>query len=1789
MKLFFFSNKFPPDDLLDLFRRLRLQAKSPGHVLLRRLLEETTVVVREEIRRLPAGLRSLIPPFQSILDLAESFNWHRGPLSGTFECVFLCLVPLCLFVGDYEIRPHEFSFHRGNSLFTGLGLGFLAATAIVASPSILDVPVTAAEVIRIAFRVGLVLYRKSQDLEPRAVDAPLESWTTVVRGLDEETVREELDKFNTSTETPSPSCIYISVVEPDGSVFVNGPPSNLRKLFSTSERLGSAPRAPLPVYGGPCHAAHLYNHSHSSWVVKEVRPDIALRDCSDAANLLSMADGKPLACQTGFDLFESAAYILLTSIIRWGDVSEAINDAADWPNANTLQLEVFRSSAVVDGLMSTLQLANPDATPTVQDLVHWIFDGSCPPASSPDEKIAVVGMSCRLPGGADDLERFWELLKEGRDVHGKIPADRFDVNTHIDVTGKRINTSQTPFGCFIDNPGLFDAGFFDMSPREAGQTDPTHRLALLTAYEALEQSGYVPDRTRSTTRATVGTIYGQCSDDYREANAGQDIDMYFIPGNYRAFAPGRISYFFKFSGPSFNCDTACSASLTSVQIACSALSRGEADMVVAGGLNIITSSDSFSGLSRAFFLSKTGGCKVFDDGADGYCRADGIGSIVLKRLSDAQQDNDNILGVILATATNHSSAAISITQPHAPTQEELYRNILRQAGVSPLDVDLVEMHGTGTQAGDAAEIESVTKVFCPSAAPRRTHPLHIGSVKANLGHGEAAAGITALIKALLIFQHHEIPKHIGIKTTLNSKFPDLQRMNICIPREAIPWSPSPDRKRYIMVNNFSAAGGNTSLLLEEPPVRPDPQGCPQTRFVVAVSAKSVKSLKANLEALTSHLVANPTLNLANLAYTTTARRMHHNHRIAVHGSSIQDIIKSLQQRLPGVESQPKIHKSPPVAFVFSGQGSFYSGIGRQLFEGCLPYRKEIQQLDEICTLHGFPSILPCISSQGTDHAEATPPLIAQLVTVCVQIALCRLWNILGVTPRAVIGASLGEYAALYAAGVLSASDAIFLVGQRARLLQELCTMNSHSMLAIQATVDMIRESAEGKPYEVSCINAHNNVTIAGYAPDIADIQASMQSQGYRTVRLNVPFAFHSSQVEPLLDRFDQISQAVTFRDARVPVISPLLADVIAAGGGKINNSYLREATRAPVRFAEALEKAREIGLVDSKTAWVEIGVHQAYSSAVRAVFSGLEVMVPSLRADESNWHTLAASMSVLQEAGVASLNWNEWYRHSESELRLLDLPSYRWNLKKHWIQYNGDWLLVKDKGSNGRSGAAGLPPAVSSFRTPLLHHVVEESFSQEGRGVVVMQSDIMDGDFFAVASGHQMSGRPVVSVFAYTDMALSLANYMYSRLRPQSPLPAMDFGNVRILQGLIPRKDRSRSQWVRLRMEADLKRSAMQFSLSGVPDQASVGEEDLATATIGYVDSPPQIWTDDWADYAHLVTSRIETLHQLADQGHASRLSRDMVYSLFKNVVDYAELYRGIQSAVLHGLEAVADVVLAPSKQGKWTAPPHHIDNITHIAGLVLNAGHATDHSTTIYVMDGWKSMRFARPLVPGEVYRSYVKMNPAARDTTSTSSAGTYTGDVHILHGNEVIGLVRAMALRPLPRILMRRFFDPPDQPEQRYPTSPRQPLLRMPAEPPRLSLQTSPSSSSSSSSTTTTTTTTTESSSPQVKHSSDAGILTPRENDEAEHPCCPEAEKAAGRESKLVRNAVALLAAETGVELGELHDETLFSAIGVDSLLSLVLVEKFALELGVEIPGSFFLESPSIAELKAYLYVSG
>ncbi|KAF7587027.1 hypothetical protein BBP40_007849 [Aspergillus hancockii] len=1766
MRLFYFSNEFPHDALHDLLRRLYNHSKDRNHSILARFIDEATVALRDEVRQLPVALKALIPPFETVLNLADHAELRKGPLSGSVDGVLLCLVELGTLIGYYESHPDQYEFQSTATYLAGLGIGLLATAAVALSPALADLPVAGAEVARIAFRLGVLVNEVSENLEPRNQTESPDSWASVVPDVAVEDVQAELDAIHARERTPDPSKIFISAMN-QTSVTVSGPPSRLKRVFRMSEFFRGHKIVSLPVYGGLCHAKHIYTMDHVHDVVNCKSLEALNDSFLPVIPIFSTSSGKMYSATSARGLFEEIVSEILTQPIQWDNVIQGAIEQAERLAATECQVLVFRISLPVHDLMGAFNSKLQEFEATAEELIPWVTQndtGSKGPRGTQQSKIAIVGMSCRMPGGATDTEKFWALLEQGLDIHRKIPADRFDVETHYDPAGKRVNASHTPYGCFIDEPGLFDAPFFNMSPREAQQTDPMQRLALVTAYEALERAGYVANRTPATNLHRIGTFYGQASDDYREVNTAQEISTYFIPGGCRAFGPGRINYFFKFSGPSFSIDTACSSSLATIQAACTSLWNGDTDTVVAGGMNVLTNSDAFAGLSHGHFLSKTpNACKTWDCEADGYCRADGIGSIVMKRLEDAEADNDNILGVILGAATNHSAEAVSITHPHAGAQSFLYRQVMSAAGVDPLDVSFVEMHGTGTQAGDTVEIQSITDVFAPITKRRNSkQPLYIGAVKSNVGHGEAVAGVTALLKVLLMLQKNAIPPHVGIKNRINPAFPtDLDKRNLRIPYEKQPWPRIEGKKRIAVVNNFSAAGGNTTVAIEEPPVRDIDVVDLRPTHVVAVSAKSKVSLKGNLERLIAYLEADPDVSLADLSYTTTARRYHHNHRVVFPASSVAQVKQKLVSYVSSVDTHKPIPATgpPPVAFAFTGQGASHKSMNLELFHHSPFFRSQILHLDSLARRQGFPPFVPAIDgSYPKDHAHS--PVITQLAQVAVEIALARYWASLGVKPSVVIGHSLGEYAALHVAGVLSASDALFLVGQRAKLLETKCQVGSHKMLAVRTSLADIEKSVDGLPFEIACLNGPKETVLSGPKDGMDAVAERLQANGYRCTSLDVAFAFHSAQTDPILDEYEQIAKSgVLFQQPNMPVISPLLGKVIF-DDKTVNASYVRRATREPVNFLTALEVAQKFFTVDEDTVWVEIGPHPVCMSFVKATLPSVNAAVASLNRNEDNWTTLAQSFSVLHGAGVP-LNWNEFQRPFEKGLRLLDLPTYSWNEKNYWIMYNGDWALTKGNTFYDAEKAAKVTssvPVLSSLRTSTVQQIIEETFNGTA-GKVVMQSDLMQPAFLAAANGHRMNGCGVVTSSIHADISYTLGEYLYKKLIPGAKSVDMNIANLHVVKGLVAQKNTNKPQLIQVSVTIDDISSGIANLEWFNVNSDGTAEESFATANILYGDAAE--WLTSWIPNAHLVQGRIEALERLAKEGTANQFSHRMAYLLFaNNLVDYADKYRGMQSVILHGLEATADVTLSTEKGGTWTVPPYFIDSVAHLAGFVMNVSDAIDTKANYCVTPGWRSMRFAKPLVAGAKYRSYVKMIPTAEDPT------VYLGDAYVLQGETIIGLVEGIQFRRYPRILLNRFFSPPDE----GPATAKMPAASAPASQPRL--EPAPK--------------------PGVVAPVAATVLKPAPTPEVTAtvtvaptaPAAPAPTTDAESDS-VAAKAIVLIANEAALELSDLQDDATFANLGVDSLMSLVIAEKFREELGVTVSGSLFLEYPTIGDLRSWL----
>jgi naphtho-gamma-pyrone polyketide synthase len=1224
-----------------------------------------------------------------------------------------------------------------NSYAIGLCTGSFAAAAISTSQTISELIPAALEAVLVSFRTGLVSIGARNDIEQTSQGAPI--WSAIVALKEQEAIAAVNEFLTEKTGLPIASRPYLSAVSP-GGVTLSGPPSILNELLQRP--VFSTTKEPLRIsVHAPYHASHIHNSSVVNAILAGADAHI-LTSYTSRIPLISCSTGRKIIASNYGGLLKAVLHDVLIEQLRWdlvlgGSYTELIQTSP--PGAQFAIFPILTNAA--PSLAGTLSQSTIDSAIAESSTV-----ASDKPSGKPDQsKIAIVGHSGRFPDAAS-TEKFWELLHKGLDVHREIPADRFDVKAHYDPTGKKKNTSRIQHGCFIEEPGMFDARFFNMSPRESCNADPGQRLAITTAYEAMEMAGFVPDRTPATQRDRIGIFYGMTSDDWREVNSGQNIDTYFIPGGNRAFTPGRINYHFKFSGPSFSIDTACSSSFAAIHTACNSLWRGDCDTAIAGGTNIMTNPDNFAGLDRGHFLSTTNNCNTFDDNANGYCRADAVGTVILKRLEDAQADKDPIYGVLLGAYTNHSAEADSMTRPHAGAQAFIFNKMLGQANVHPLDVSYIEMHGTGTQTGDAVEMRSVLEVFAKTPRGAK-HPLHLGSAKANVGHAESASGVTALIKVLKMMEKNEIPPHVGIKTKINHGFPtDLKARNVNIALDPTPWKRPENGKRTVFLNNFSAAGGNTALLMEDGPVAvPAPASDGRSSHIVAISGKSITSVEKNIQSMIAFIESNPEASLPALSYTTTARRMHHNHRVVVTGNDLASIKSGLQNLGPCKDIRPiQAAKVPNVAFAFTGQGALYTGVAKTFFETHSQFRADVNRFNHMAQTQGFPSFMPLIDGTGTS-VDALGPVVAQIGAASVQMALTRLWASWGVFPSAAIGHSLGEYAALNAAGVLSASDTIYLVGARAQLLEELCTVGTHSMLAVNASPAALQKYLALTTCEIACINGPEATVLSGKVAEIASLSDSLVSAGMKCVTLDVPYAFHSAQVETILERFEALAQNIVFHKPAVPFISPLLGEVVT-DDGILGAGYLSRACRETVNYLAGLKAAVEANTVSEKTFWVEIGAHPVCSGMVKSVIGSTVTTLPTLRKNTDTWKVVTSSLASLHNAGF-EIRWNEYHRDFKACQHVLSLPAYNWDLKNYWIQYSNNFCLTKgDEVIKVESKAESVG---WNYGTTSVQKLIEEAHGAQ-KSSMTIESDLSDPVLARTVQGHKVNG---------VELCPSVSNY----------------------------------------------------------------------------------------------------------------------------------------------------------------------------------------------------------------------------------------------------------------------------------------------------------------------------------------------------------------------------------------------------------------------------------------------
>ncbi|KAF5662736.1 polyketide synthase [Fusarium heterosporum] len=1701
------------DQTFEIQPHLKHLLQKRDNLFLHEFLGQAYNAIRTELYRLPYGVRKDLPRFTCQEDL---LLWDQ---SGG-RCVALDMAMLTLYqLGTFISQAGIDSYDAQSTRVVGLCTGAFAAAAVSCSSFTADlIPMAVSSVIA-AFRTGLLVTDTAQRVNP-SQDLN-QSWALLIPG---QKAAAMLEEFCDSIEMPLTSKPYISAYATNG-ITVSGPPKRLTQLTQFLSTKGITCKR-IPIYGA-YHAPHLYSE-------RDVRRIVASLMLHKDATL---SEQIPLLSSTGFKpeqrrfatLLEDAVAQTLLHPLRWSvifqDVQNSLIEARS-DNFTVVPIGTTAEHLIYTALKkTTLRSLVPETAGQNQK----IDDQSIPESGTSKPKLAIIAMSGRFPG-AKDNEAYWDLLYQGLDVHKPVPSLRWDQKTHVDTTGKSKNTGATPFGCWLDDPAEFDARFFNISPREAPQIDPAQRLALMTAYEAIEQAGIVPDATPSTRPDRVGIFYGVTSNDWLETNSAQSIDTYFIPGGNRAFIPGRINYFFKFSGPSYAVDTACSSSLAGIHLACNALWQGDVDTAIAGGTNVLTNPDFHAGLDRGHFLSRTGNCKTFDDGADGYCRGEGVATVIIKRLDDALAEKDPILGVILGAYTNHSAESESITRPHVGAQRVIFNKILNEAAVDPYTVSYVEMHGTGTQAGDATEMSSVLDTFAPPVTNTRVartkdQKLYIGSAKANIGHGEAASGVCSVIKVLQMMKKNTIVPHCGIKTKINHRFPtDFEQRNVRIALEPTVWEKGFDANpRRAFVNNFSAAGGNSALLIQDaPPKQQLPPGTDsRVQFPIAATAKSGVSLQGNLKTLLNFLRENSQVSLPELSYTTTARRIHHQHRVLFTGATSGEICSKIETAIANKSGVNRPKSAPKVIFTFTGQGAQYPGMGKQLFEENIFVRNELLQLDQIAQNMGFPSMLPFIQSEEPDVSKFAPSLV-QLASVCLQITLSKLWASWGISPTAVVGHSLGEYAALNVAGVLSDADTLFLVGGRAQLLEKKCTRGTHAMLVVKGSQDEIAQALKGHDYETACINSPTETVLAGTSNQIAKLKDALTAASFKTTRLKVPYAFHSSQLEPVVSDIERLASQVTFSSPTIPVLCPLNGSVVETGE-VFTASYLATHSRLPVNMLSALTTAYRTGIITDQIMMLEVGPHPAVAGMVKPTLGQQITCVASLSRGRAPWDMLAAALKNLYDAG-ANINWADYQSNFPSAHSVIELPAYSWDLKEYWMQYVNDWSLRK-----------GDPPLVihnaPKLESTTIHTVVEESGDSRKTHIVV-EADIARKDLSPLVQGHEVDGIPLCTPSVYADMALTLGNYLLERYQPQRKDDMVVVSDMDISKALILRGDGSR-QPIQAHAEADWSSSSVAIKFMSFDNKGSLQQH--SGCVVRFQDRAHQ---QVLQTQAHDTKQKMQNLRTQIATGESARFNRPMTYRMIRPLARFHDDYRAIDEVVLNSetLEASSRISFGTVKRdGDFHTHPAVIDALTQSCGFAMNCNDKTDIDVDVYMNHGWGSLELFEALDFDKSYTTYTQMHEG-KDKL-------WYGDVTIFDEERVVAFFGQIAIQGVPRRVLKVILSIENgkktQPKRQTQDNPHNTTPPAPKDTPTKTVQSKPT---------------------------------------------------AKTESQKFTTAIRIISEESGIDVADFTDGTTFSDVGVDSLLGLTISARFQEELDIDLDfNALFFEHPTVKDLKTFLQGSG
>jgi acyl transferase domain-containing protein/acyl carrier protein len=1217
------------------------------------------------------------------------------------------------------------------------------------------------------------------------------------------------------------------------------------------------------------------------------------------------------------------------------------------------------------------------------------------------EPIAIVGMACRFPGRADDLESFWRLLEQGVDAVGPVPTDRWNVEAYYDPDPAVPGRMYTREGGFIGRIDLFDPDFFGITPREAARMDPQQRLLLEVSWQALEHAAINPQVLKNS---LTGIFVGISASEYLQIGLKRSdpewIDAYTGTGGALSVASGRIAYILKSRGPAISLDTACSSSLVAVDLAVQHLRHRKCHLALAGGVNLILSPESMVYLCKVRALSPSGRCRAFDQAADGYGRGEGCGMLVLKRLSDALADGDRIEAVILGSAVNHDGHSSGLTVPNGSAQQEVIRAAMANAGISPAQVDYVEAHGTGTALGDPIEVNALTSVFAEK------HQLHVGTVKTNIGHLEAAAGVAGIIKVALSLQHGMIPPSLHFDNP--SSHIAWESIPIRVPTRAIAW-PQSNARPIAGVSSFGFSGTNAHVIMQAAPTDERPQPAAERPLhVLTLSAHHPAALNDLARSYAQNLKSTME-SAADVGYTANTGRAQLKHRLAVLGGDRAEMAERLEG-FAGAGSRPGIvqgeadgsGRPPKVAFLFTGQGAQYPGMGKALYATQPVFREALERCEALLQPYLNRSLAELLfAAEGSEAGQAlSQTQFTQPALFAVEYALAMLWRSWGIEPAAVMGHSVGEYAAACVAGLFRLEDGLRLIAERGRLIQTLPA--GGRMAAVFADTATVRRAVEpfAATVSIAAYNGPENTVVSGSGEGVQAVLERLSAQGIASKSLAVSHAFHSPLMEPMLEAFERVASGVAYQPLKVRMISNLTGQAEEAAAMSCGQWWRRH-VREPVRFSDSIQSLHAQGC----RVFLEIGPHPTLlGMAARCLPEGAGEWLPSLRRGRGDWPQMLESLTALYGRGQR-IDWQGFDKPYVR--RKVPLPNYPFRRERHWIA-----APIPVPPTQRR-----IPANAEPYHHPMLGRRLHSPLIDQ----VLFETDISI-DSWPWIRDHVVFGTVVFPGAGYLEMALAAGRTV---LGPDVAIAAIAIESPMFFEGHAAR----RIQVAVSPPDAENRAALQIFSAALEPDDGRhIGWVRHLTAQIHVL---PVVAADDISDDAN----ELQKLHrQLADECEGS----DYYGRLRQIGIDYGSTFRTIE-LIRHGdNEALGRIALRAEMDTGFEGYHLHptlLDGALQIVGACQICA-ASDHpGDTVFLPIGIGAVRVRRAL-PRSCW-VHVKLRDHAAGQGQTIAA-----DIRLLddNGQTLVELDHFLAKRadrqallqsrrnPLPEALYEVHWQPKD-----------------------------------------------------------------------------------------------------------------------------------------------------------------